>query len=37
MTEITVKEVTVVDVATCLNEALRQIHFLKSLRNIKHN
>ena len=35
MTEFTVKQVTICRVATFLNEALRQIKFLRNLRNIK--
>ena len=37
MMEFTVKEVSVFRVATFFNEALRQIYFLRNLRNIQHN
>ena len=35
--EFTVKEVTVFSVATFLNEALRQLYFLRNLPNTQHN
>ena len=35
MVEFTVKEVTVFRVTTFLNEAFRQIYFLRNLRNIQ--
>ena len=37
MTEFTVKEATLFRVITVMNEAFRQIKFIRSLRNIQQN